>query len=170
MDIRQAREKIFQLKGKIKRVALLALEVEGVKSVQKNFDTGGRPKWKPSRKIGRRAAIKHGNKTLIDSGKLRRINSQTSGNAVILSTDPLTRQYARVHQEGGQWAVPSRKQKRSIGSGRYASNSRVRGVTDSTAGGGVVNMPARPYMVIPEEDFSRILKAVGTAIKMAMGN
>jgi phage gpG-like protein len=78
-----------------KSKALAIMEVEAIKSIKKNFDEGGRPKWIPSKKKGKAK----GTKTLVITGQLKNViaTSNLSESSVTISTHPETRAYARIH-------------------------------------------------------------------------
>lgn len=83
---------------RIKSNALKVLAREARESINKNFESSGRPvRWKVSKRVQ-----KHGGKTLIKSGALmRRINiviDESSSSVKVGSTLP----YARIHHEGGE--------------------------------------------------------------------
>lgn len=155
----------------IKVKGLKAIEIEAVKSIRKNFEVGGRPKWIPSKKSGKMK----GTKTLQVTGALSEISAvrNDSQGTVELSTSPDTRAYARIHQEGGTINMPARTMARRTkkdGRSVFASKNRDTGkrkkVDVSFSTGYTIKIPARPYMVIPPEDHSEILEQVKKAIDM----
>ena len=170
MGIQEIEIKLNGMAKKLQETALKVLQIEALKSVNKNFDEGGRPRWEPSKKIGTKRAAKHGNKTLIDKGNLKRVRSIIEGNAVILSTDPLAKAYAKVQQEGATWKVKSRERKRNSRSKRFVRSDRSRGAESVSVKAHTITIPARPYMIVPPEDFARIMKAVSLAIKLVVSS
>lgn len=153
---------IGKLDDTIVNQALDILEIEGKRSVRKNFEEEGRPdKWvKKKRDDGRR----------ILRGKTNRlfntINSQKdkAGKSVKLSSNL---PYSKIHQTGGAIKrKPGTVKLRKTRSGQYrfakSSNTRAKEVSSK---GGVIVIPARPYMVIPLQDKTRILNKL-TKIKL----
>lgn len=124
MSVEQIVSNLKKVRDNIEEQALDILEIEGLRSVRKNFEEEGRPKkWqKKKRNDGRR----------ILRGKTNRLFSTINstkdkpGKRVILSSNLI---YSKIHQVGG--SIKTKK--------------------------GVVVMPARPYMVVPDQDFPRIL-------------
>jgi phage gpG-like protein len=126
---------------------LKVLEVEGRISVNMNFEQGGRPsKWTPSQKLSRRP----GSKTLIQKGNLRSISTRRdeSSYRVIFGLNPLARAYGEIHNEGGRINHPGRKRRDGSRGNPY-----------------VINIPRREFLVIPKQDFSRILNSVSRVFK-----
>lgn len=146
--------------------ALTIIEIEAQRSIKKNFEVGGRPTpWKPSKKNKKT----RGTKTLVVSGALSSpsaVRDDAEG-SVTLITNPLTRAYARIHQEGGTIYHPGRhlrfrvktykdKSKRTVFAG--VKHKRLSKITWSQPY--TVVMPARPYMVIPQEDIAGWVKLI----------
>lgn len=117
------------------------------KSVKQNFREEGRPdKWQKSKK-------KKG-KTLHGTGALARnihYELDSDGSAVTIMTGP--QKYARIHQFGGN--IPARE-----------IHAKNRQALKFTVGGKVfyrksvhhpgANIPARPYMLLQEDDETKI--------------
>jgi phage gpG-like protein len=152
-----------QIGEKVKR-ALTILEVAAVKSIKKNFEAGGRPPWPawaPST-----ARRKKGNaRLLVVSGNLSNVVTvrNEAERSITLSSNPLARAYARIHQEGGIIHHPARTLRfRRTKTGRtvFASSRHKRIVKQTTSKPYVVKIPARPYMVIPQEDLNAIAQKI----------
>lgn len=141
------------------------LEVEAIKSVSRNFKEEGRPKWIPSQKKQKDPGLK----TLTDSGDMSLIQAEVETSdsevAVILTPGPNSRAYARLHHEGGVINVPARSLRMRERNGRkiFAKRKHKR-VTEVSAKAHTIRIPARPYLVIPPEDYQGILNAVAKAI------
>ncbi len=158
MNEDQAQKYISGLIEKAKIKALNIIAVEAGKAIRKNFEQGGRPdSWKPSIKKGK---LK-GTKTLVVTGNLSNvgINIDKDKSQVIITTNPLSRAYARVQQEGGSIDMPARVQKfrkknYKNGSSRtvFASSKHARITAVKTFKPYKINIPARPYMIIPQAD------------------
>jgi phage gpG-like protein len=152
---------------KVKAKALAILEVEAVKSIKKNFQHGGRPeKWKPVKKKPKKYK---GTKVLVNSGNLSNVSAvkNEADTSVTLISNPLTKAYARVHQEGALIHHPGRqlkfrRKKYKTGEVRtvFASskNKRISKVVKGKPY--VVKIPARPFMIVPEEDLRKIVRII----------
>lgn len=167
------KNKIDSLIGQVKITALKVIEVEAARSIQKNFEAGGRPKWIPSKKKGK---LK-GTNTLRVSGTLSQISavSDDAAGTVTLITNPASRAYARIHQEGGTINHPGGTQarrKKNDGRSVFASKRRDTGkakkVDVSFSKPYQIVIPARPYLVIPKEDFPGIMESVASRIKSTL--
>lgn len=172
LKIPEVSRKIEAAIGIIKINALKALEIEAIRSIQKNFEVGGRPKWIPSKKKGK---LK-GTNTLRVSGTLSKISAVKDDNAgtVTLITNPGARAYARIHQEGGTINHPggsrARRKKRdgkSVFAKKNRDTGRANKVDISFSKPYKIKIPARPYMTIPKEDHPGILRAVISRIQGA---
>lgn len=171
-DIRNIADKLLKLEGTIKQRARATLETELQESIQKNFDVGGRPAWKPSQKKGRA----QGTKTLVITGNLRRTQVESRdtgvGLLVTLTPGPLASAYSRIHQEGGTINMPARAirhREKKYKDGRkrtvFASRQHKRITKETMTKPYTITIPPRPYLVIPPEDYQRIINAVAQSIK-----
>ncbi len=116
-----------------------------VKSVKRNFREGGRPdRWKPSNKPK--------GKTLIGTGALQRqIHYKVDDSGVTIMTGK--QKYAAIHQFGGQTKP-------------HVIRAKNRKAIPLTFGGVTIfrkkvnhpgsNIPARPYMLLQDEDIKII--------------
>lgn len=123
----------------------------GVSSIARNFEEGGRPKrWKPlspvtlalrrrRRKGTRSGRVAVSTKVLFVTGTLSRVRYTVLANSVQLGTAPAARAYAAIHQYGG----------------RAGRNRKV-------------HIPARPYMLLQQEDIAEITR-VGKAYFVNQG-
>lgn len=170
VTVADIKNKIDSLIGQVKITALKAIEVEAARSIQENFESGGRPKWIPSKKKGK---LK-GTNTLKVSGTLSQVSAVRDDTAgtVTLITNPASRTYARIHQEGGIINHPGgthARRKKKDGRSVFASKKRDTGkankVDVSFYKPYQIKIPARPYLVIPAEDYPDILKSVESRIK-----
>lgn len=174
-EVRQFIDKSYKA---FRQRALTIVEIEAQRSIKKNFEVGGRPSWIPSKKKGRYS--KSGNRFIFRSGGMSQRTLVMSGalsspsavrdddeGSVTLITNPLTRAYARIHQEGGTIHHPSRpvrfrvktyKDKSSRTVFASAKHKKISKVTMTKSY--TVTMPARPYMVIPDEDISMWIKRI----------
>ena len=155
--------KIKSLGEIIKKEALAVLKVEAVSSIQKNFEQGGRPaKWEKSKK--------RKGKTLIKSGNMMKVTAMVDEGAaaVIITSNPLAQAYSRIQNEGGtiQIKAGTKKLRKKNGKSVFAGREHKRGVKEVTAKAHQIKIPARPYLVIPPEDFPQILSALEKGIKI----
>lgn len=117
------------------------------KSVKQNFREGGRPVRWPSSK-------KPKGKTLIGTGALMKnihYELDNDGNAVTIMTGP--QKYARIHQFGG--SIPAHD---IVAKNRRALRFTVGGTVlyRKSAHHPGANIPARPYMMLQDEDEKKI--------------
>lgn len=148
--ISDAIKKIEALEDRVADTALTVMAVEGQRSIEMNFDAEGRPeKWEPSKKKTKRP----GSKTLTESGNMRKVsvNINSEGKKVEYGANPLARAYTRTHAEGLTIDHPGKMTK----SGKRGKPYKIK-------------MPKRNPFVIPQEDESRIVKNVSTAIKKVL--
>ena len=149
------------LRGKLADLTPAMKEVgEIVKtSVTKNFEVGGRPPWQKSKR-----AIKQGGQTLVDTGKLK--NSQTYrafNDRVEIGTH---KPYAAVHQFGFSGTVSQhvKQHTRKVHSRNVYKKGKktASGITTVKAHGRNMrmNLPARPFLVVQDEDMTQIKKAI----------
>lgn len=159
-EVDNIRKKLEDTINLVKGEALRILRTEVKKSIDLNFETEGRGKWKKKNK-------KDGRKTLQGkTGKLMQVSViiDEAGSKIVAMPNPLAGAYARIHQEGGTINMPARtvrtgKNKR--GRTVFVKSSRKRGVKETQGKSYIIKIPARPYLVVPEEDFGRILNALG---------
>jgi phage gpG-like protein len=151
--------------------ALKVIEIEGVRSIQKNFEVGGRPKWIPSQKKGKAK----GTNTLRITGALSSITAVADFNShrVTFHPGPGARAYARIHQEGGiinrKASTSARRTKRdgrSVFASKRRDTGRAKKVDVSFSKAYSIVIPARPYMVIPPEDIPVMINAITRAIQL----
>ncbi len=151
--------------SEFKRKALLVLKEEAVRSVRRNFEAGGRPQWIRSKKKGK---LK-GTKTLIVSGTLMNVSTQSNEAelSVTVSTDPRASAYAKIQNEGGTINMPARqmklrKKKYKNGSTRtvFASTKHKKITMETTSKPTTIKIPARPFLVIPQEDIDRMRQKI----------
>lgn len=158
-----------QIFKEIKGRALKALTVEAEKSIKMNFESGGRPeKWQPRKRVSKR---QKGRKLLVISGNLSNVTAEVdeANSRVVLKPNPLARAYARIHQEGGTINMPARELKfRKKRTGQSVFTSRIHKKATKTVQTKPykITIPARPYLVIPPQDFERIKSAVAKSMKL----
>lgn len=167
METGDLKSKIEQAVKQVSRQILPVLQIEALKSIRKNFEVGGRPKWTPRAKISRR---QKGRKILVITGNLSNVgaNIDYPQNIISITPNSLAQRYTRIHQEGGIINMPARKIKfrRKTGKSVFASSGHKRITKETLSKSYIIKIPARPYMVIPPEDFPRILNAVKIGVKI----
>jgi phage virion morphogenesis protein len=122
--------------------------VHMLRSVQLNFEAGGRPvAWLPSQRV-----LREGGQTLRDTGQLAgSITMRADATSVRIGTNKI---YARIHQFGGDIQQARRLRVRQQRGSRFAPRRALR-ITQRT--GTVIHMPARPFLVVQPEDRTIIL-------------
>ena len=118
---------------------------EAYRSVQKNFDIGGRPTpWKTSDRVRR-----EGGKTLSDTARLRRsITVDADSSHVRVGTNV---EYARIHQLGGKTKPHVIRPRHAKGLFWPGAQHPVKAVKHP---GSV--FPARPFLTAQDDDMRRI--------------
>lgn len=105
-------------------------------SIMKNFEKGGRPEWKPLSPVTKKIRKEKGKwpgQILVVSGALKRIIYKAGQDRVTFSANP---NYAILHQFGAK--------KGSLGGGLPWGD-----------------IPARPFMMVQEEDWDEIKNELG---------
>lgn len=142
------------------------LEIVGstvVSSVRKNFETGGRPeKWPESlaaRIEGRKTLVKQG----FAGGLLGSINYRVEGRQVTVGTNKI---HAAVHQFGVDMQVKIPAHSRRLKSRNLRAHGRIvaSGVGFWKAHGRHMLLPARPFLVVQDEDWTEIGAALARHI------
>ena len=142
------KEVLAALNDAVKRCANLTPLLEEIGetvllSVKRNFEEGGRPKWKPSKR-----ATGQGGQALSDTGRLRNsITSLVSGKVVEIGTNVM---YAPFHQFGTHGYIIRPRTKKAlnipgIGLRKFVNHP---------------GLPARPFLMIQEADKVVILRKV----------
>jgi len=137
-------------------------------SIEENFMVGGRfgtgrfgggtDRWKESRR-----AKKQSGQTLQDTGQLAasiRVNvySGSSKNKIVIEAGS-NKPYAAIHNFGGTINHPGGTPYISLGDGfaRFISNEKAKSIDNvKYTQPHVIKMPARPFLVLQDEDVSRI--------------
>ena len=120
-------------------------------SVRQNFMVGGRPQWAATRW--------NANRPLWGNGGLFESITQTSGEnwAKVETTLP----YARTHQQGRSF-VPTLAQRNFFWYKFFeTADERWKGMAIAAGSGRMFNIPARPFMVIQQEDMDFIFRTLG---------
>ena len=167
-EINKIRETLIKIGGEIKRRGLKVLQVEAKKSIDLNFNQGGRPeKWTPKVFNDRRAILtgKTGNLQI----RTTAVINESEGKIVIGNKLP----YGKIHNEGGKIAK-TLKMRAFFWAMYYASGGGKKGVEDSgdaliykkmALSKNDINIPKREYLIIPSSDFPRILNNMERVIK-----
>ena len=126
-----------------------------LRSIAKNFKEGGRPKkWKPSHR-----AKATGGQTLVKTARLKNsVNMQVSGKTLTVGTNV---KYARIHHLGGKIkenvTVKQHYRYMTKAFGRPIEGKRV--MVKSHQRKMNTNIPARPFLVIQDEDW-RVMERI----------
>jgi len=160
MDSQQLKDRIKQILKNFNKTSLDILAVEADKSIKANFAAEGRPiHWE---------AKKHPNKYGILRGKTNRLNStiniiknynESGENSITLSSNL---PYSKIQQEGGtinRSAGSVRLRTNRHGETRFASH-RHKKFREASHGAYVITIPARPFLIIPEQDYPRIINSI----------
>ena len=162
-------------------------------SIEENFASGGRygnglfgggnQKWQPSRRAKKEyytneSGQKQDGKTLQSSGQLAasirvKANAVQGGVNIEIGSN---KKYAMIHQFGGVIQHPGGTPYISLGSGLIAFVSKKKAETLKSKGKSVkltkahsINIPARPYLVLQEEDINMIQRKFGEYIAKVLG-
>ena len=138
--------------NKIRLTALKVLENEGKKSIQLNFSQQGRPKWAGKFMNDGRAILT--GKTARLQSQINVVRNDTASTVQIGSALP----YSRIQQEGG--TIPITAKMRKFFWAKFKETGNVKWKYLALKKGGTINIPARPYLKIPESDFGRIKNSV----------
>jgi phage gpG-like protein len=146
-------------------VMRLAGEV-GTTSILRNFEDGGRPAWKPLSETTireRKKARKWPGRVLVRSGQLRRIHTTAGALGVVFSAPA---KYAAVHQFGARRGESGTVQARVRAHKRAGRDVRAH-VRNAPVPWG--DIPARPFLVLQDEDLREIARAAEEYILTANG-
>lgn len=149
----------------VQRKALKIVAIEGGRSIRKNFDDGGRPKWIARKRISKK---QKGTNILVISGRMKNVSETVEADRVVFKSNPLARAYAAIQHFGGTISMPARKiRMRKVKSGRmqFAKGSHKR-TTEHQGKAYTIKIPARPWLTIPQVDIPRIFNAIKSAIKL----
>jgi phage gpG-like protein len=142
--------------------------VHMIRSIQKNFDVGGRPRWKPwaastaineaggvrlkSGKVSasrRRTARARTGKVLYDTGRLANsVTASVTGRRTLLLGSNVV--YAAIHHFGGTIRVPEIVPRRAGALRWYSAGGAP--IFAKRARPHTVLIPARPWLVVQDED------------------
>jgi phage gpG-like protein len=179
MGIVNIKNNLKLLEGKINTAGKKTLAVEAEISIRKNFTAGGRgvpglTPWKPRKGISKK---QKGTKLMMVKRNLMNVTSKDTDRGIQIFTNPLARDYAKIQNDGGvihrkAGSVKLRKIKIKKGNdtfelSRFAS-SKHKKFKEVKHDAYDIEIPARPFMVIPNEDKPRILTQVGNAIKQKL--
>lgn len=127
-------------------------------SVQKNFEVGGRPKWKPLAASTLRQKRSASLGPLKRTGTLMSVVAQSGDSFAKVGVQPAAKAYAAIHQFGdvinhpGGTAYFPKKGGEIV----YVSNAKARPSMPRTKPH-QITIPARPYLVLQDEDIRDIV-------------
>ena len=158
IDDREIKALFQRLQGRVKDLTP-AMKVVGQivrTSVVKNFEVGGRPqRWKPSRR-----AVVEGGRTMIDTGRLMKsITSRAYRDRAEVGTNVI---YAAIHQFGFEGDVEVKSHIRKVKSRdiRKGRKKIASGITVVRSHSRHMNIPARPFLMVQDEDWREIREAI----------
>lgn len=157
LDKLNAAVRLMVAKAENAEPLMKAIGIMQIRSIQKNFDAGGRPeRWKMSLRAqyGGKEGSKKG-KTLIDKGILKNsITSEPSAKGLKIGPSGPAAVYAAAQHFG--YNFPDRYPKRAkalrffnFRTGKVIFAKKVRGF----------RLPARPFLVFQKEDIDRAKRA-----------
>lgn len=155
--------------ARITKPILHIFGIEWERTVRRNFEVGGRPKWTPRKRISKK---QKGRNILVISGALKNYKASTDGTNVVLVPDPRARDYAAIHNKGGVINIPARTQKfRKVKteSGKTRSvfaSRRHKRFEEKQIKAYQIKMPKREQTNIPQEDIPRWVQAIKQFIKL----
>jgi len=165
-NLNQITARLDSVLEKVRQTALKTIEIEGKKSIQLNFIEQGRPKWLQKKKKDGRAIL---------TGKTGRLQSQINvvrNDATNTISIGSNLPYSKIQQEGGTISMPARtmarrklKNGRSVFASKKRNTGKSKSVDVSFSKAYTITIPARPYLVIPSTDYSRITSAVESSVK-----
>ena len=137
-------------------------------SVVRNFEEGGRPKWTPlkaatiKRKRGKTSI-------LVDKGILKGVTMQAGADFAKVGVQPAAKAFAAIHQFGGTINHPGGTAyfPKKDGEIVYVSNAKARPSMPRTKPHSIT-IPARPYLVLQDEDVREILRLAEKHIRDAV--
>jgi phage virion morphogenesis protein len=125
------------------------------RSVEKNFDEEGRPPWRLSRR-----ALYTDDKTLTHTGRLRKsITYAAFNDRVEIGTNV---RYAAVHQFGysGTVSVGQHTRKVKTRDIKEGKKTIAKGIGVVRSHQRKMNIPARPFLMVQDEDWQEIRDAI----------
>lgn len=167
-DITKIRATLLKFAGEVKRRGLKVLQIEAKKSIDLNFQAGGRPNKWPKKTFDDGRAVLTGKTGNLQIRTTAVIN-ESEGKIIIGNNLP----YGKIHNEGGK-IIKTAKMRAFFWAMYYASGGGKKGVEDTgnaliykkmALGKGTVNIPKREYLVIPVSDFPRIANNFSKVIK-----
>lgn len=172
MTAAEIKQKVDDIVKRVSGQALKVLAVEGEKSIAMNFEAGGRPTpWVPRKRISKK---QEGRNLLVIRGALKNVRAKILSDKVQLVTDVRARAYAKIQNEGGVINMPAREYRfRSVKiagtkktATRFAAGHHRRIIKTTRGKAYQINIPARPFMLVPEQDFGRILNQLKAGIRI----
>jgi phage gpG-like protein len=152
------------------RPALKILGAVMIDSIEENFKEGGRPPWKQSKR-----ALRDGGKTLVDTRNLENSLTDSSksmkitGNTLYVGTNV---EYAAIHQFGGKIKPKNKPLLVFLTSGERPTDAA--GWKQAREDGRAVfakeiTMPARPFLVVRDEDLDEAAAQIIDYLKGEIG-
>jgi len=119
-------------------------------AVINNFEEGGRPRWKPSKR-----AIKEGGQTLIDTSRLMKsITAGATATQAAVGTNVI---YAAIHQFGG---VIKAHTVRARNAKALAIPTKNGIIFRKSANIPQIAIPARPFLKLTDSDLDKIKQTI----------
>ena len=152
VDDREVKEGFKKLQAKMGDLTPVMRDIGEIiiTSIKRNFEQGGRPPWRESVRAKRDSG-----KTLSDTGRLKNsLTIRAFSNRVIVGTNV---KYAAIHQFGG--VIPARTIK-PINARALLIPTKNGFIFRKSASIPATKMPARPFMLVQDEDWGIIKTAI----------
>lgn len=171
MSLTEIENKLNQFIIQIKPGIIKVIGIEWERTVKKNFESGGRPKWEPRKKISKK---QKGKNILVISGALKNYITtvNVTESTVTLSPDPRARVYAKIHDKGGVINMPAgtkrfRNKKTKSGKTRSVfASKRHKQFEEKQIKSYKITIPKREHTNIPQEDIPRWVTAIKQLIRL----
>lgn len=131
------------------------------RSIDLNFEMGGRPPWEP---LGGQYRYADARNPLTASGRLRKsMYTDYSGTMAMVSVGK-DLPYARIMREGGTFTIPITKNMKSFFWAKWYStgDDKWKYMALSNRSVFVIHIPPREYMSLPQEEWAEILDMLAT--------
>jgi phage gpG-like protein len=169
MSIETITAALKAVESSFKKAAIAAVEVEVGLSIRKNFEAGGRPVWTPRKSISKK---QKGTNILVVSGNMSNVTATAGENSVIISANPNARAYSKIQNDGGVINMPAHTVRhRKVAAGKNKgrtvfASSKHKKATETQTKAYKITIPARPFMVIPPEDYAKIVERIKNDFKL----
>jgi len=155
IQMKLLQERVASIRGRIATKRPFMQSVAGImlNAVKTNFQAGGRPPWKPSKRVQEK-----GGQTLIRSGMLlRSLQSRATEDKALVGTNM---PYAAIHQFGGKTKAHVIQARRARALFWPGAKHPVKSVNHPGS-----TIPPRPFLALTDADKQDILAAAKTYLE-----